>query len=156
MAIEHDDIRAELRGRVAAAPRVRFAPTGESVWEFSVRLAAHWTATPEVVVVRVPDEHYADLQRWATPGKRLYLRGSLRLVRWQDPDQTPRARLLLQAIELMPLDDRAHGSEPAALDYTERKMPQRMAIPPRTTGVASTQAERAARVRALLEETPMP
>jgi hypothetical protein len=47
-------------------------------------------------------------------------------------------------------DRRATGSAPAGLDYRERKTLVAMAVPPKT------QKERAARMRALLHETPMP
>jgi single-stranded DNA-binding protein len=147
-----DGMRAELRGQVAAAPRARFTPDGVAVWEFTMRLAAHWTDTAEVIVVRCPDERYADLQRWVVPGASLYLRGSLKLARWQSKDGRPRACLLLEAIEVMPLDRHARGSEPAALDYSRSAMPPSRAITPNPTPSPRTTADRAARVRALLDE----
>jgi single-stranded DNA-binding protein len=152
-----DGIRADLRGYVDTAPRVRYHPDGEMVWEFTVRLIDSWsTSSAEVVVVRVPDRNYALLQRWAVPGRQAYLRGVLHLARWQGNDGQPRARLLLEGSELMPLDQRATGSTPAALDFQSPPMRQQDAIPPqsatRALAGASTATERAARMRRLLNQ----
>jgi single-stranded DNA-binding protein len=154
-----DGIRAELRGYVHSAPRVRFTRTGESLWGFGVRVVDSWTPKAEVAVVRVADQYYDLLQRWVVPGRRVYIRGTAHVMRWTGNDDQQRVRLLIDpAVEVMPLDreQRARGSEPAAF-HSDQKMPLSVAYAAaQQTASPSTKAERAARVRSLLEEEPMP
>jgi single-stranded DNA-binding protein len=148
-----DGIQAQFRGFADTAPRVRFLPSGEQLWEFNVRLIDSLTTTTETLTVRVPDQRYGQLARWVVPGRQLLVRGTLHVARWQGKAERERVRLVVEpTLEVMPLDESVQGSEPAALDYTDRRMPQPMAIPPKSTALSS-EAERAARVRALLEET---
>lgn len=151
-----DGIQAQFRGHAAEAPRVRFTPQGETLWEFGVKLTDAWLTQTETVVVRVPDAHYDLLRRWVVPGRHLLVRGTLHPVRWTGKDGKDRVRLLVEpTLEVTPLDQKARGSEPAGLDYRDRKMPQHAALPPKTTdtvATAPTKAERAARMRARLNE----
>jgi hypothetical protein len=110
-------IRGEFRGYCDSAPRTRFHADGTAIWEFAIRLIDEEVVTAEHIVIRVPDRRYATLERWARPGRQLYVRGLLRLIRWTGSDHIERARLLMEPVELMPLDERVKGSEPAALDY---------------------------------------
>jgi hypothetical protein len=155
-----DGIHAELRGYVQTLPRMRFHPSGVGLWEFGVRLTDSWSAvTTETVLVRVPDEHYNTLQRWVLPGKHLMVRGMLHLVRWTGKgDGKDRARLIVEPTrEVMPLDERIQGSEPAALDYADPRRYRQLPLPPeKTVSVTVPPADRAAQVRALLEDEPAP
>jgi single-stranded DNA-binding protein len=145
-----DGIQVQFRGYVDSAPRVRFTQTGETLWEFGVRLINSWLTHTETLVVRVPDQNLSLLERWVVPGRQVLVRGTAHVARWQAKDGRERVRVVVEPVrELMPLDEHAMGSAPAALDYRDRKMPVVTAVQPRT------QKERAARVRALLEETPM-
>jgi hypothetical protein len=154
---ELDGIRAELHGYVQYAPRARYQPTGECVWEFGVRLIDTLTVTTETIVIRLPDQHCAQLQRWAVPGRQAYVRGALHVARWRANDGREPVRLLLEATELMPLDARAPGSASAALHFST------VAIGANTSKVTvatvgsvlkrvSTASERTAQVLRLLDE----
>jgi single-stranded DNA-binding protein len=155
-----DGIQAQFRGHAAEAPRVRFTPQGETLWEFGVSLADSWLTQTETVVVRVPDAHYHLLRRWVVPGRQVLVRGTLHPVRWTGKDGKDRVRLLVEpTLEITPLDQKVRGSEPAGLDYRDRKMLQRAAYPSQgTTSVAAapTRTERAARMRAAMEEEETP
>jgi hypothetical protein len=110
--------------------------------------STRWPQT-ETVTVRVPDLHYQTLQRRVVPGRFLFAKGTLHLVRWAGMDGLERARLLLEGDELMPIDTRARGSEPAALGYpSSPPMRQMDAIHPRP----ATRAEQIASLRRSLEE----
>lgn len=150
----HDNregLATELVARVATAPKARFFPTGELVWEFNLRL--YMDARTETLTVRAPDQHYAQLQTWATPGKLMYIRGWLHLVRWT-ADGKDRARLVVEPVEIMPLGLNIQGSAPAAMDYSAAPRPATPASPEvqATQPVETSKARRAARARQLLEE----
>jgi single-stranded DNA-binding protein len=151
-----DGIQATFRGHAAEAPRARFTRQGDSVWEFGVRLTDSWLQSTETVTVRVADQHYNLLQRWVVPGRQVMIRGTLHPVRWTGKDGKERMRLLVEpTLEVMPLEHQARGSEPAALHYGERRMPQNVASVPRPTATSVallTKTERAAQMRALLNE----
>jgi single-stranded DNA-binding protein len=146
-----EGMAAELVARVATAPRARFFPSGELVWEFNLRLVMD--AHVETLTVRAPDEHYSQLQNWAIPGRLMYIRGWLHLIRWV-ADGRDKARLVMDPLELMPLGMNIQGSAPAAMDYSNAAKP----APPATPEVQAQQpvetnkARRAARARQLLEE----
>jgi hypothetical protein len=118
-----EGIAAELTARVATAPKVRFYPTGELVWEFNVRL--DMDGRTETLTVRAPDQNYGSLQNWARLGALLFLRGRLRLVRWRNDQGQDKARLILEPLELMPLGTRIEGSAPAAMDYRDKQEARR-------------------------------
>jgi hypothetical protein len=126
-----DDIRADLRGYVDQAPRVRFTPAGEAVWEFGVSLI-DTLALHNEVVVRMPDRHEEQLQRWVVPGRRVNARGTLHVARWQSSSGREHVRLLLEATEVVPLDERVPGSA-AVVEYSERRMPMRDGHPAQDT-----------------------
>ena len=152
-------IVAQFVGRAGTAPRARFHPNGDVVWEFVVRVTDTWAAgagSIETVSVRVPDQHYAQLQKWVTPGANMFLRGWLWLARWKS-DKTGKEliRLIMDAEELMPVDKNgyatAQGSEPAAMDYRGRVTspslaPEVQAMPEPATRL--TKAQAAAKFRA--------
>jgi single-stranded DNA-binding protein len=151
----HDNsegLASELVARVATAPKARFFPSGELVWEFNLRL--YMDARTETLTVRAPDKHYAQLQSWATPGKLMYIRGWLHLVRWTTGEGKDKARLVVDPVELMPLGLNIQGSAPAALEYATTSKP----APPPTPEVEvqqpveSNKAKRARRARQLIEE----
>ena len=146
-----EGLGAELVARVATAPKARFFQTGELVWEFNLRL--HMDGRTETLTVRAPDQHYAQLQSWATPGKLMYIRGWLHLIRWT-ADGRDKARLVVDPVELTPLGVNIQGSAPAALDYSAAARPQRPASPEvqAQQPVETSKARRAARARQLLEE----
>jgi hypothetical protein len=144
-----DGILAQFRGYATEAPRVRFNASGDALWEFGVRLVDSLAPHTETITVRVPDEHYQALQRWVVPGRPLYARGTLHVVRWTGGDGLERVRLLLEGLELMPIDLKPKGSESAALAYSP-PMRQMQAIPP----PAQTRAEQLAAIEQQLEQTP--
>ena len=148
---DKEGLGAELVARVATAPKARFFPSGELVWEFNLRL--HMDGRTETLTVRAPDQHYAQLQSWATPGKLMYIRGWLHLIRWT-ADGRDKARLVVDPIELTPLGVNIQGSAPAALDYSAVPRPQTPASPEvqAQQPVETSKARRAARARQLLEE----
>jgi hypothetical protein len=143
-----DGILAQFRGYAAEAPRVRFSAGGDSLWEFGVRLVDTLAPSTETITVRVPDQHYRLLERWVVPGRFLFARGIMHLVRWRGGDWLERARLLLEGQELMPIDTKVKSSEPAALDYSSPPMRLKDAIPPPTTA----KAEQMASLRQQLED----
>jgi hypothetical protein len=150
----HDNregLAVELVARVATAPRARFYPSGYLVWEFNLRL--YMDMRMETLTVRAPDEHYAQLQTWAIPGKLMYIRGWLHLVRWT-ADNRDKARLVVDPVELMPLGLNIQGSAPAALDYASAPRPAPPAAPEvqAQQPVEPNKDRRAARARQLLEE----
>ena len=150
----HDNtegLAAELVARVATAPKARFFPSGELIWEFNLRLVMD--ARTETLTVRAPDQHYGSLQNWATPGKLMYIRGWLHLVRWT-ADGKDKARLVVDPVELMPLGMNIQGGAPAAMDYSSAPRPPKAAAPEvqAQQPVESNKARRAQRARQLLEE----
>jgi hypothetical protein len=152
---EQEGIASELVARVATAPRARFYATGELIWEFNLRL--HTEGRTETLTVRAPDQHYGQLQNWAIPGKLMYIRGWLHLVRWT-ADGKDKARLVVDPVELMPLGITIQGSAPGAMDYSSAPRPAPAASPEvlAQQPVEATKARRAARARQMLEEAEEP
>lgn len=116
-----EGIAAQFVGRTGAVPRARFYPTGELVWEFTVRVVDTWdpAGRVETVTCRAPDQNYGALQNWVKPGALVFVRGWLTLARWQ-ADGKDKARVVIDCVELMPVPATARGSEPAAMDYRGR------------------------------------
>ena len=148
---DKEGLGAELVARVATAPKARFFPSGELVWEFNLRL--HVDGRTETLTVRAPDQHYGSLQTWAIPGKLMYIRGWLHLIRWT-ADGHDKARLVVDPIELMPLGVHIQGSAPAAMDYSTASQPLAPASPEvqAQQPVEINKAKRAQRARQMLEE----
>ena len=148
---DKEGLGAELVARVATAPKARFFPSGELIWEFNLRL--HMDGRTETITARAPDKHYGQLQTWAIPGKLMYIRGWLHLIRWK-ADGLDKARLVVDPIELMPLGMNIQGSAPAAMDYSATLRPSSVAAPEveAQQPVETTKARRAARARQMLEE----
>jgi hypothetical protein len=154
-----EGLNCELTARVATAPKARFYPTGEPVWEFNCRV--FMTAHTETLTVRCPDRNYGTLQNWAVPGRLVYMRGYLQVVRWKGQDGQNKIRLVIEPVELMPLGLNIQGSAPAAMDYAGvPRMSQAQAIglptPGADTAVAASKDRRAQLARELLEEASNP
>lgn len=157
MHMQREGITAQFLARVASAPRARFTADGEPTWEFVVRVNDTWDTTgrTETVTVRVPDVHYAQLQKWVKPGVRMWLKGWLYLARWKSTkDGRDKVRMVVDAVELMPADTNgrstAQGSEPAAMDYRGRTTAPAQ---PKVTPVSkNTKARAVDQLRTMLED----
>jgi single-stranded DNA-binding protein len=160
---DREGITAQFTGRTGTAPQARFYPSGELVWEFTVRVVDTWDTTGhvETVTVRAPDQNYGSLQNWVKPGALLLIRGWLRLVRWHTAEGKDKARMVVDCIELTPLGVRVPGSAPGAMDYRGRVTAPPAggfsdAIARDVAADAVSKQARAARARQLLDEALAP
>jgi single-stranded DNA-binding protein len=111
-------IAARLRGHVLTPPHLRYASDASEVLEFQVKLVEDWPPSgplaEEVIVVRYGGQQ-RELDRWLTTGRHVLLSGILHVARWTGAqDGKDRARLVLEATEVQPLDEKPPNPSRAA------------------------------------------
>lgn len=98
-----EGIRVQLRLLVGGPADQRFDVNGNEVLQVRGHVLDGKQAHPEVVV-RFSGQRRAELYRWAGLNKHLAVDGFLQVKHWQDHGR-PRVALLVEAINLSPLDD---------------------------------------------------
>jgi|SRR5580765_8303132 len=98
-----EGIRVQLRLLIDGPPEQRFDVHGNEVLQFRGHVVDGKLAHPEVVA-RFDGQRRAELYRWARQNKHLAIDGFLQVKHWQDHGR-PRVALLVEAINVTPLDD---------------------------------------------------
>lgn len=98
-----DGIRVQLRLLIGGPPEQRFDVYGNEVLQLRGQVVDGRQAHPEVVV-RFDGQRRAELYRWARLNKHLAIDGFLQVKHWQHQGR-PRVALLVEAINVTPLDD---------------------------------------------------
>lgn len=141
-------IRARLRGHVQQPPQIRYAADGTEMLEFTLRLVDGWppdAPASELIVVRYGGQQ-RELMQWLAYGRHVVLEGVIHLVRWTGKtDGKDRARLLLEATEIEPLDQ--ERPDPSRAAVTAPRPPQP------SVGTPPSETERLERLRALADST---
>lgn len=97
-----EGIRVQLRLLIGGPPEQRFDVHGSEVLQIRGHVVDGRQAHPEVVV-RFSGQRRAELYRWAKLNAHLAVDGFLQVKHWQHHG-TPRVALLVEAINLSPLD----------------------------------------------------
>lgn len=98
-----EGIRVQLRLLIEGPPEQRFDVHGSEVLQLRGHVVDGSVAHPEVVV-RFSGQRRAELYRWCKADKHLCVDGFLQVKHWLHQGR-PRVALLVEAINLSPLDD---------------------------------------------------
>ena len=98
-----EGIRVQLRLLIEAPPEQRFDVHGTEVLQIRGHVVDGRQAHPEVIV-RFSGQRRAELYRWCKPDAHLHVDGFLQVKHWLHQGR-PRVALLVEAINLSPLDD---------------------------------------------------
>jgi hypothetical protein len=103
-----EGIRVQLRLLIEGPPEQRFDVHGNEVLQVRGHVVDASAAHPEVVV-RFSGQRRAELYRWCKPdagpaAKHLHVDGFVQVKHWMSQGR-PRVALLVEAINLSPLDD---------------------------------------------------
>lgn len=139
-----DGIRVQLRLLIGGPPEQRFDVHGNEVLQLRGHVVDGRQAHPEVVV-RFSGQRRAELYRWARGNKHLAVDGYLQVKHWQDNGR-PRVVLLVEAINMSPLDDVEIDLSRAGI-YAERGRTGTIAA----RAPAASKEARAKKARDLLE-----
>jgi len=98
-----EGIRVQLRLLIEGSPEQRFDVHGSEVLQVRGHVVDGRQAHPEVVV-RFSGPRRAELYRWCAADKHLFVDGFVQVKHWLHQGR-PRVALLVEAINLSPLDD---------------------------------------------------
>jgi hypothetical protein len=98
-----EGIRVQLRLLVEGLPEQRFDVHGNEILQLRGHVVDGSAAHPEVVV-RFSGQRRAELYRWCRANKHLSVDGFLQIKHWSSQGR-PRVALLVEAINVFPLDD---------------------------------------------------
>jgi hypothetical protein len=98
-----EGIRVQLRLLIEGLPEQRFDVHGNEVLQLRGHVVDGSVAHPEVVV-RFSGQRRAELYRWCRANKHLSVDGFLQVKHWLSQGR-PRVALLVEAINISPLDD---------------------------------------------------
>jgi len=139
-----EGIRVQLRLLIEGSPEQRFDVHGNEVLQVRGHVVDGSTVHPEVVV-RFSGQRRAELHRWCTVHRHLYVDGFVQVKHWLHQGR-PRVALLVEATTLSPLDDAVVDQSRAGI-YAVRGRSGAIAAkaPP------SSKEERARKARELLD-----